>query len=177
VRPLDLLAAPDGRPITFRPAVEADREFLYRVYASTREDELAPLQWRSEVKEAFLRMQFAAQDAHYRRYFPGCEFLVILIAGRDAGRLFLDRREGEICVVDIALLPEQRGFGAGGAILRAVLAAARASNTPVTMHVERFNPALRLYQRLGFRQAADEGIYLRLEWRPAFEAANGGVAT
>lgn len=32
------------------------------------------------------------------------------------------------------------------------------------MHVERFNQAQRLYQRLGFREIADEGVYLLLEW-------------
>jgi hypothetical protein len=30
------------------------------------------------------------------------------------------------------------------------------------VHVERFNPALRLYERLGFRVAEDKGVYLLL---------------
>ncbi len=34
------------------------------------------------------------------------------------------------------------------------------------IHVERFNPALMLYERLGFRQIADRGVYLFLEWAP-----------
>jgi len=33
------------------------------------------------------------------------------------------------------------------------------------IHVERFNPALRLCERLGFRQIDDRGVYLFLEWR------------
>ena len=32
------------------------------------------------------------------------------------------------------------------------------------IHVERFNPALRLYARLGFRQIDDRGVYLFMEW-------------
>jgi len=32
--------------------------------------------------------------------------------------------------------------------------------------VERFNPALRLYQRLGFRHVEDQGPYYLMEWRP-----------
>ena len=32
------------------------------------------------------------------------------------------------------------------------------------IHVERFNPALRLYERLGFTLAEDEGVYLFLTW-------------
>jgi hypothetical protein len=41
---------------------------------------------------------------------------------------------------------------------------ARASAKPLRIHVERFNPALRLYERLGFRQVEDKGVYLFLEW-------------
>jgi hypothetical protein len=32
----------------------------------------------------------------------------------------------------------------------------------VTIHVERMNPALRLYERLGFALAEDRGVYLFL---------------
>jgi hypothetical protein len=35
-------------------------------------------------------------------------------------------------------------------------------STPV--HVERFNPALRPSERLGFRQVEDKGVYLLMEW-------------
>jgi predicted GNAT family acetyltransferase len=47
-----------------------------------------------------------------------------------------------------------------------MLAAAGAAGKPVRMHVERFNPARRLYGRLGFREIADKGVYLLLEWQP-----------
>jgi hypothetical protein len=32
--------------------------------------------------------------------------------------------------------------------------------------VEQFNPALRLYKRLGFHQKEDKGVYLLMEWSP-----------
>ena len=37
----------------------------------------------------------------------------------------------------------------------------------VVIYVERFNRALRLYERLGFRAVGDHGVYLRMEWEPA----------
>jgi antitoxin VapB len=49
--------------------------------------------------------------------------------------------------------------------VRALQAEAAASRKPLRIHVERFNPALRLYERLGFRQIADRGGYLFMEWR------------
>jgi ribosomal protein S18 acetylase RimI-like enzyme len=35
----------------------------------------------------------------------------------------------------------------------------------VTIHVEVFNPALRLYERLGFKKVAENGPYHLMEWR------------
>ncbi len=153
-------------PLSLRPAGPADAEFLYRVYASTRLEELAPTGWPREQIEAFLRMQFRAQDTHYRSYFPDAAFDVIVCAGEPAGRLTVDRRPAEIRVVDIALLPEFRGRGAGSALLRALLAEAAAAGVPVRIHVEANNPARRLYDRLGFVQTDTTGVYHLLEWVP-----------
>jgi len=68
--------------------------------------------------------------------------------------------------VDIAVLPPYRNAGIGTAILRDPLADAAAAQKPVRIHVEKFNPALRLYERLGFVPIADIGVYLFMEWAP-----------
>jgi ribosomal protein S18 acetylase RimI-like enzyme len=68
-------------------------------------------------------------------------------------------------VIDIALLPEFRRRGIGTALLRALLEEGAARDLPVRIHVERLNPALALYERLGFRLLEDRGVYLFLEWR------------
>lgn len=155
----------DGRRITLRPADDTDREFLLAVYASTRDDELAVVAWSEEVKAAFLRMQGEAQDAYYRDNYPRCLYLVIEVQGRAVGRLYLDRREREHRLVDIALLPGARGAGLGSTLLRALQAEAETAGRSLTIHVERMNPALRLYRRLGFREVEERGVYLFLEWR------------
>ena len=153
-------------PIALRPATPDDLPFLERVYVSTREEELAPVPWDAATKLAFLRQQFAAQDHHYRAHYDGAELLVVLRDGAPAGRLYLHRRPHEIRVMDIALLPEHRGAGIGGRLLADVLAEGDAAGKLVSCHVERNNPALRLYARLGFRPAADRGVYLLLERAP-----------
>jgi len=149
-----------------RPAGSGDAELLYRIYASTREDELAVVPWEPAQKEAFLRMQFAAQDRYYHATFPAASYDLIVSGEEVLGRLYVDRGEAAWLVLDIALLPEHRGRGIGARLLTDVLAEAGAAAKPVQIHVERFNPAQRLYDRLGFRQVADEGVYLRLEWNP-----------
>ena len=87
--------------------------------------------------------------------------------GEPAGRLYVNRGRSEIRIVDIALLPEHRGNEIGTALLRDLLAEADAAGKRVTIHVERLNPALGLYDRLGFSVAEDKGVYLFLERPPA----------
>ena len=150
-----------------RPAESGDREFLYRVYASTRTEELAVVPWDEAQKEAFLRSQFDAQSRWYHEHYTRATYEVVLVDGEPAGRLYLHRGENEIRIVDIALLPEHRGNGVGTALLSDILAEADAAGKRLTIHVERFNPALRLYERLGFSVAEDKGAYLFLERPPA----------
>jgi ribosomal protein S18 acetylase RimI-like enzyme len=154
--------------ITFRPITPDDMELLLRVYRSTREEELAMvLDWTEEMKAAFVRQQFEAQHAWYQDHYEGATFDVILVDGAPAGRLYVHRREREIRLVDITFLPEFRGGGLGTSILHDLMAEAGKAGKPLTIHVEVYNPAMRLYERLGFRPIEERGPYLLMEWRPS----------
>jgi len=152
--------------VTLRPIREEDMEFLCRVYTSTRWEELAPVPWSEEEKLAFCRSQFMAQHAYYQANYPGAAWLVIERDGVPAGRLYVHRREKEIRLVDIALLPEHRGFGIGSRLLGELIAESTAAGKPLRIHVEKNNPALRLYERLGFVPIADKGVYHLMERPP-----------
>ncbi len=157
---------PKDAEISLRPITPGDGEFLLAVYASTREDEMARVDWNEEKKAAFIRMQFDAQDRYYRQNYPGYDFSVILVDDLPAGRLYLHRRPAEIRIMDIALLPAFRRQGVGEKLLREVQAEGTLKGVPVTIHVEKFNPAFRLYERLGFGIAEDKGVYCFLSWTP-----------
>jgi ribosomal protein S18 acetylase RimI-like enzyme len=152
--------------IAFRLINPGDEAFLRAIYASTRAEELAVLDWSDQQKEAFLRMQFDAQHRHYQSHFPQAEFLIILENGEPVGRLYLARNPDAFRIIDIALLPQHRGKGIGGTLLKNILHEAAQSGTPVRIHVERNNRALRLYQRLGFEIIEEGPVYLRMEKRP-----------
>lgn len=159
-----------------RPSGPDDAELLYRIYASTREGELAAVPWNASVKEAFLRMQFSAQDSHYRTAYPRARYDLVVRGDEVLGRLYVDRTQAAWLVLDIALLPARRGQGIGSRLLAELLSEAAAAAKPVRLHVERFNPAQRLYSRLGFREIADEGVYLLLEWNPSLVPRGDRVA-
>ena len=147
-----------------RTATPEDERFLRAIYASTRAEELALVPWGDEQKRAFTDMQFAAQAADYRRNYPDAQYSIIEVQGIPAGRLYVDRCKNEIRIIDIALLPEYQRAGIGTKLLRELQDEARMAGKALTIHVEKFNPALRLYHRLGFKQIEDKGVYLFLEW-------------
>jgi len=152
--------------VSLRPALPADTAFLQAVYASTRADEMAIVDWTGEQKTAFCLMQYHAQATHYSTYYPQSETSIILQGEIPIGRLIVDRSGDALLLMDIALLPEHRKAGIGTALIGDLLTEARAAGRPVRLHVETFNPAQRLYARLGFIPLSVQGIYCEMEWRP-----------
>jgi ribosomal protein S18 acetylase RimI-like enzyme len=155
---------PANLSLRLRPITPEDESFLAGVYASTRAEELAITGWSDEDKAIFCRRQFDAQSAHYRENYPGASLQVIERDGVSIGRLYVAHWAREIRIMDIALLPEHRGSGIGSKLLRGLQEEARSAGKSLTIHVERFNPALRLYERLGFKTLEDKGVYLLMKW-------------
>jgi ribosomal protein S18 acetylase RimI-like enzyme len=151
-----------------RTESEGDIAFLKRLYISIRWPELEPTAWPDDAKVDFLRSQFEMQRRHYRTHYSDAAFAVLEQRAEPAGRLYLLRGPEDFRIVDISLLPEYRGQGVGTALLRAVIQEATTKQASVSIHVEKFNPAQRLYRRLGFVEAAESGPYW-LMIRPSSE--------
>src|SRR5215471_16968173 len=161
----------DSQRIGLRAASSEDEPFLHAVYASTRADELALVDWDDAQKAAFVDMQFTAQHRHYHEHYADATFDVVLCDGEPAGRLYVARWPAEIRIIDIALLPAYRNRGIGARLLEQLMAEAADAGKRVSIHVEHFNPALRLYTRLGFQPIADRGVNLLMEWSATAEPA------
>jgi ribosomal protein S18 acetylase RimI-like enzyme len=147
-----------------RPATEADRDFLLELYASTREQELAQVEWDEGAKQGFIEHQFRAQDQHYRSHYPGATLDVIEVDGEPAGRLYVHRGEQDIRIMDVTVAPAFRNRGIGSGLLVELMAEARAGGRSVSIHVETQNPARSLYDRLGFVPAGEHGVYVLMKW-------------
>jgi RimJ/RimL family protein N-acetyltransferase len=156
----------DRQSVTYRPIREDDRPFLAALYASTRADEMQVVPWTEEQKAQFLAMQFHAQTVYYAEHYNVEDFFIIEHDGRAIGRLYLDHQPEDVCIVDIALLPEVRGGGLGTVLLQEILDDAAGKEKTVSIHVEHFNPAKRLYQRFGFEEKGTNGVYHHMIWTP-----------
>lgn len=157
-------SASDGPRL--RSATAADEPFLRQVYAASRAAELANVPWSDEQKDAFLRFQFDAQQGHYQQHYPNASYQVILSDDVPVGRLYVDRRDDEIRILDIAVLPRHQRNGVGGAILRELLAEADAGHKPIRIHVESYQSSASLFERLGFVKREDHGVSVLMEWSP-----------
>ena len=171
------LAAAPGLVLrrAFHPAADwpmpdgQDGQALQSIYASTREEELASLPWPPAQKQEFLAMQFKAQHADYSSNRPDGVFALLEKAGQTVGRLCLDWVGNDCRIVDIALLPPWRNQGLGGAVLDCLMRQADAEGYSLSIHVEKHNPARRLYQRKGFELIEAGGVYDLMQ-RPAQRA-------
>lgn len=168
-RVVDVLNADwPGKPpgLRFRDELADDRDVAMALYRSVREPELALTDWDESMRRAFVAQQFDAQAAQYRQHYPGAEFLLLQFGDSVIGRLYVHLTQAELRLMEVTLLPSERGKGLGTSLTNALLAIADQQQLPVTLHVEPFNPAYRLYQRLGFAKLREHNYYHFLQHLP-----------
>ncbi len=143
-----------------------DEPFLLTVYASTRSDEMAVVSWSDEQKRAFLEMQFQAQHNYYLSRYPNASYSIISLEEQPIGRLYVERQEDKIKILDITVLPEYRNKGVGTKLIAEILQTGEETEKFVQIYIESYNPSANLFSRLGFKPVAEEGINLLWQWNP-----------
>lgn len=151
-------------PITLRPVIPDDEPFLLEIYTNTRPD-VAEWGWDAAQQEAFLRMQFDLQRRAFAMQSPEAEHQIILLEDQQIGRIIILRTDQQIRLSDIALLPQHRNKGIGASLIKDLCAEAAQSNLPVRLQVLKSNPALHLYERLGFIRIGESATHFQMEWR------------
>lgn len=161
-----------ARGIVLRPRRNDDDNFLREVYVACRWDETAATGWPDQMRRVFLEDQCRIQRLQYDQNYRGAAWGVVEVDGERAGRLYLHYHDRDLRIVDISFLPAFRGRGIGGRLLAAVQDRARCLGAAkASMHVVQGNPAIRLYERLGFRWVELRGMYCLLEWTVVRAAA------
>lgn len=172
-----MTATPDSAPdYTLRPARPEDADFLFSVFVASRERELSVLPLPPEQAAAFARQQYRAHLMGQETEFPDAVELIVEMPGEDGrpvptGRLVRAERPGEVWICDLAVMPDRRNAGLGAALLRAAMDEVTARGLILRGSVTPYNPARRLYARLGVVELPGQGAYIPLEWRPEPGAA------
>lgn len=158
---------PAGNALTLRRVRPDDEEFLVALYASTREEELAQVEWAEGQKEQFLRWQYGLQRSEYQTRFPDADYYIVMMDNQAAGRIWIGRDHQQIRLLDIALLPGFQNRGIGTILIRRLIDEASQTNKFLRHMVFVLNnDAHRFYERLGFAVIEDLGAYKHMEWRP-----------
>ena len=153
--------------VSLRPVTADDKEFLVSVYAGTRAQELAQVQWEAGQKDAFVRWQFEMQQKEYQTRYPDARYDIILVDGVPAGRIWVGSDDKQIRLLDIAIMEQFQNRGVGTILLRRLMDEATEVNKPLRHMVFVLNDnAHRFYERLGFKVIEDLGGYKHMEWVP-----------
>jgi ribosomal protein S18 acetylase RimI-like enzyme len=161
--------------ISLSPVTTNDESFLLEAYTSTRLDEMALVDWSEAQKAQFLKSQFDAQQLHYRIHNPDAKHDVIVREGVRVGRVYVARRDNEIRVLDVTILPQYRNQGIGTRIIASLMAESSIAGKPLNIYVESYSPAMALFKRLGFTSAGTNGIQHLMEWRTSLTEAEANT--
>ena len=154
----------DDPSVRLRPATDGDVALLAELFRASR-PELAQLPLPEDQVDAMVALQWRAQRSGHRSSIPDAADWVMEVDGAPVGRVLVDPGP-PVTIVDLAVLPPHRGAGVAAAALRVVLADADADRVPVRLRVRWDSPAQRLYARLGFVVADDEGTHLLMVREP-----------
>lgn len=157
--------------IAFRVIHDADRDFLFSLFAAAREWEFEHTAWKDDEKAAFLKRQFDIRTQAYQMNYLGASHRIITLDDTDIGQLILDRRDDYMLIVDFVITPDFQGKGIGSDILKSLINEAHGGKVPIRLHVEKNNPALHLYLRHGFKVEGEQGHHHKLTWSPDLRPA------
>lgn len=152
--------------ITFRPLTGEDQPFLFQMLLQAI---YTPLGEDPPGKEILSLPEISKYAEHWGK--PGDQGIVALdYQGNPAGAIWLryfdlaHRGYGfishDIPEISMALLPKYRGLGVGTALLRKLFS--ETEGITLSLSVDSRNPAVRLYERMGFREVKKSGFSLTM---------------
>jgi ribosomal protein S18 acetylase RimI-like enzyme len=148
---------------SLRQTDASDREFLFELYALSREEEMSSWGMNPQQKRAFLEMQFTARARSYEAAYPHAEHSVILENGQSSGAMIVARSATGIFLVDIRLLPNRQNRGLGSHVIGDLIEESSRAGLPLRLSVLEGNRAVRLYERLGFHRMGGDALYCQME--------------
>jgi ribosomal protein S18 acetylase RimI-like enzyme len=162
------------RTIHLQPAAVTE-ELRYRLFAEDRLAEFVAVGIHPVQAEMLVTLQYRGRAGNYAEAYPqAVEYLVCVEDGTQAGYLLLDRGTSAWRIVDVAVLAAYRGQGIGGSVVEQVQGDCAQAGAVLKLHVLHGNPAMRLYERLGFRAVSEDAIGIEMECHPSEQKRSPG---
>jgi len=156
--------------LNLRPAGAGDEPLLQALFAEDKAAELAAAGLAEAQIRALVEMQSRGRKMTYAAQYPAAMDSILLDEeGMAVGRLLVDRQPGRWRIVDFAVLAAHRCQGLGTLALQESQRQAAAVGAGMELQVMRFNPARRLYERLGFHAVREDAVIVEMVWSTATE--------
>lgn len=139
-----------------------DEAFLADLFYDVRSVELIQAGLSETQLIQLLTIQYVAQSQSYNAQYPNAKHSIIELEGEKIGRLLINFNNKNIHLVDISILHNFRGKGAGSYILEFLKSEAES----VTLLVFKTNfRAILLYEKHEFKIVNEDGMYINMEWK------------
>ncbi|MGH9604586.1 MAG: GNAT family N-acetyltransferase [Terracidiphilus sp.] len=168
-----MAAAQSLSALKLRPACADDEALLFELFAADKRAEFAAAGVPAAQAEMLVDMQYRARRQSYSQNYPeAMDTILCLEDGTPVGRSLVDRQTDCYHCIDLAVLPGYRNRGVGAWAIRQIQHLAALESVVLRLHVLKNNPALRLYERLGFLRVSGDEMSYEMEWRPPSIAAS-----
>jgi GNAT superfamily N-acetyltransferase len=145
------------RQTTFREAILADAEFIYRVVEATM---------RTYVEQTWGSFSEEYNRKNIAETIAAGNYSIIQFEGEDIGALSIERHPSHIQLAQFYILPAHQNRGIGTSILRKLVSEGRQARKPIRLRIIAVNPVRRLYEREGFRVTSTTLERIYLEFSP-----------
>ena len=149
--------------ITLRPARTQDFDFCEALYFAGMEN---------IIRE--LNLDRVAQSASFRQLWELTQVRIIVVDGADGGWLQSTKRGDSLFLAQLFVSASFQRRGIGTEVMHRLIAEAASARQAVTLGVVKINPALRLYERMGFRITHEDDRKLYMRRDPDAEAPMSG---
>jgi ribosomal protein S18 acetylase RimI-like enzyme len=142
--------------VGLRPATSEDYDFLYHLLKATMQEYVAQTWgWNEEWQQAYFRLTFDPAKNQ-----------IVVLNDQDIGVLSTEKKESEVFLGSIYILPEYQRRGIGAQLIGSIMTEAFGDGLPVTLRVLKVNPARRLYERLGFALVGETETHYLMKAMP-----------
>jgi ribosomal protein S18 acetylase RimI-like enzyme len=149
--------------ITLRPARTQDFDFCEALYFAGMEN---------IIRE--LNLDRVAQSASFRQLWELTQVRIIVVDGADVGWLQSTKQGDSLFLAQLFVSASFQRRGIGTEVMHRLIAEAARARQAVTLGVVKINPALRLYERMGFRITHEDDRKLYMRRDPDAEAPISG---